>query len=239
MIACPVVGKRKSAEICEAFVKGAPRGALGTVFYGVDESNLTAWHEAKAAGDVYYCDNSFFDESRQRYFRVAKNSLQHSGLGHSDGERFKRLGIQIRPWREGDHIVLCPQSDHFMHKIAGCQGDWTFDTVKVLTAITPRALRVRSWSADKAKLSATLLADLERAHALVTWSSAAAVTAAINGIRTVSMGESAARPVGGKIEDIEKLPTPDREEWASVLADNQFTLEEMRSGEAWALLNRN
>lgn len=208
------------------------------MFFGVNDTNINAWKGAKAADEpFYFCDNSYFDESRQQYFRVTRNALQHSGAGSSDGSRFRALGVEIRPWRvSGEHVVICPHSEHFMRRIALYDGDWTADAKAALRERTGRELRVRNWSPDKGKLAASLQDDLANAHALVTWSSAAAVTAVLAGVPVVCMGPCAVAPMGGRIEDIEALPTPEREKWAGVLADAQWTLAEMRSGDAWEAL---
>lgn len=246
--AYPVANKAKSYEICQAFVQGC-EGTIVTdgklrdgpsFFYGVDESNVGAWKATilDLRRDYYYCDNSYFDQSRQKYFRVTKNRLQHSGSGVSDGKRFESLGINILPWRgQGKHIVICPQSGKFMRQIANVFWDWTDATKQELRFWTDRLLRVRDWMPNKERLSRSLGDDLTDAHALVTFSSAAAITAVLNGIPVVSTGQSAAAIMGGTIQDIECLPTPERKDWAGVLADNQWTLDEMRSGQAWASLN--
>lgn len=242
--AYPVAFKKKSMDICLAFVRGCG-GQIGTnyrggpsFFYGVDASNADVWRQVRANGDDYfYCDNSYFDTSRQTHFRVAKNRLQHSGIGTSDGKRFQALGIAIKPWRErGDHIVLCPQSESFM-RFAGHTGFWIDETVAQLRTLTDRELRLRAWSANKGALAATLGDDLRGAHALVTWSSAAAVTAVLAGVPAVTMGQCAAAPMAGHLEDINALPMPERENWAGVLSDNEWTLAEMAKGTAWKALN--
>jgi hypothetical protein len=247
LTAYPVHGKKKSFDICLAFVRGAG-GQIGTTlregdafFYGVDATNSREWEGVLSSGQTYwYCDNSYFDASRQRIFRVTRNALQHSGLGSSDGKRFKALGLDIAPWRKaGSHVVVCPQSDHFMHVIAGYPGNWLDETVSGLRQVTDREIRVRPWSGNKSVLSSTLSADLVGAHALVTWSSAAAVTAILAGVPVIAMGQCAASTMSaGAIEDLENLPMrDDRERWASVLADNEWTLDEFRSGAAWRSLN--
>lgn len=241
--AYPVSGKRKSLDLCLAFVRGCG-GQIGTdlrpgpaFFYGVDESNVGVWREVLASGrDYYYCDNSYFDSARQECFRVTKNGLQHHGYGRSDGKRFRALGVEIKPWRAvGEHIVVCPQSEPFMRTMARYEGNWESEIAARLAAVTSRTLRVRSWSANKGKLAATLGQDLEGAHALVTWSSAAAITAVLAGVPVIVEGEDcAARRLSGVIDQIESLPTPERENWAGVLADNQWTPEELTNGTAWA-----
>lgn len=245
--AYPMRGKLKSATICQAFIDGcsgriATDGVLrpGTaVFYGVDEYNEHVWKQARARHDYVYIDNAFFDQTRGEYFRASRNRVQHDGVGRSNGKRFDALGLTIEPWRAGGtHIVICPQSDHFMRVVAGLEGfDWTESVVKSVAKFSARPPRVRIWSRDKGDLSATLPADLSDAHALVTWSSAAAVTAVLSGVPIVTCGPSAATPMSGDVADIENLPRPERREWAGVLADNQWTLAEMADGVAWRTLN--
>lgn len=247
LTAYPVNGKKKSFDICLAFVRGAG-GQIGTAlregdafFYGVDASNVAIWERVLSNRQPYwYCDNSYFDSSRQASFRVTRNALQHSGAGQSNGERFNALGIEIKPWRKsGSHVVVCPQSDHFMRVIAGYPGNWRDEAVAALREVTDREIRVREWSANKGALAATLEADLVGAHALVTWSSAAAVTAVLAGVPVIAMGVCAASAMGAStIADLENIPMPDdRDRWASVLADNEWSLDEFRSGAAWRSLN--
>lgn len=246
--AYPVAGKKKSQEICLAFVRGCG-GQIGTtlrdgpaVFYGVDASNEQIWREVRASGrDYYYIDNAFFDATRQEYFRVAKNRLQHPGTGRSDGARFRELGVEMKPWRAaGKHVVVCPQSDHFMRTVVGFTGNWCEQAVAALKLCTDREIRVRGWQRDKGALAATLGQDLEGAHALVAWSSAAAISAVLAGVPALVMSpDCAAGPMAGsKATEIERLPQRERENWAGVLADQQWNLDEFRNGTAWLNLQK-
>lgn len=253
IFAYPVKGKQKSLDICTAFAAGcgaqvvpyATRLMEGPAFfYGIDESNQRIWDEVRknAAQEFYYCDNSYFDDSRQQYFRITKNRLQHSGQGTSNGKRFDALDIKIKPMREaGEHIVVCPQSDTFMKNIVGYRGNWTQDAMEDLKRLTKRPLRLRLWSGDKARLAATLGEDLLGAHALITWSSAAAISAILAGVPAICSNQCAAAPVAEpSIDNIEApmfySPLDVRRQWAGVLADNQWTLDEMRRGVAWEAL---
>ncbi len=252
MVTCyPCIKKGKSVDICVAFAEAASGQIFGRTetiepgpafFWGVDASNVHLWLQAKVRGDYYYGDNSYFDgTARGEYFRITRNSLQHSGQGTTDATRFTALGIGVTVKRApGSHIVVCPQSDYFMQNVIGFRGNWCDQTVAELRDLTDRELRIRDWNRDKAKAQATLAADLAGAHALVTWSSAAAVTAALAGVPPFVGGECAARLVGN--DDIAYIENPSlasavaRLNWAGVLADNQWTLEEIRSGVAWAAL---
>lgn len=251
--AYPVAHKKKAFDICLAFIRGCG-GQIGTkyrggpsFFYGVDESNRAEWEQAlqnKERDPIFYADNSYFDSRRQVSFRVTKNALQHSGIGETDGARFAALGIEIKPWRlAGEHIVVCPQSDHFMKVLAGYDGDWgrpmTWgESVMGNLATQARPVRYRDWSPNKGQLASTLEQDLEGAHALVTWSSAAAVTAVLSGVPVVvQSNDCAARCMAGDPWDFENVGMPgDRLRWAGVLADNEWTLEELTNGTAWRAL---
>lgn len=248
--AYPMADKGKSLALCRAFVQGC-NGVVehnarelrpGTAFlYGVNESNMHLWRQIHAEHrDFIYADNSYFDPVRGKYFRLTRNAVQHHGEGQSDGERWRKLNIAIKPWRvSGEHIVLTPQSEPFMRTIADYGLDWTHETTHALQQITPRPLRVRGWSADKAALAATLEQDLEGAHALVTHSSAAAITAVLSGVPAIVTGQCAASPMAGSLADVEHPPMPcieARAHWAGVLADNQWTTAEMQDGTAWRAL---
>lgn len=242
----PVAGKKKSFDLCLAFARGCGGQIAGglrpgpAAFYGVNHSNEAIWRAVLADGrDRYMIDNSYFDALRQRSFRITRNRMQHSGTGASDGKRWRAIGAELKPWRTvGSHIVVCPQSESFMALLAGYSGDWTADVVKRLAQHTDREIRIRPWSRNKTKHAASLQADLAGAHAVVVWSSAAAVAAVLAGVPVIVEGDDcAAKPMSGTVDGIENMPTPERENWCGVLADNEFTIGEIQDGTAWRKLN--
>ena len=228
LIACPVKGKQKSADICAAFVAGAPRSTFGFVFYGVDDSNLRDWRIARNSGEPWwYIDNSYFDKVRGKQFRVTRDALQLRNARYviSTGDRFDRLELRVQPWQHNPagHWLVCPQSDSFMHTIAQAP-DW-------FKQVTPAEgeVRVRPWLRDKLKRQATLVEDLQGARCLITHTSAAAVGALLEGIPAFVSEQSA---VSGVKFGSDRYPV------FHALADAQFTLNEMKQGLAWAMLNR-
>lgn len=240
MTAFPVIGKKKSRDLCEAFIQGAPSGARGAVFYGVDQTNWDHWQRCSTNGEpYYYVDNSFYDKTRGTHYRIARNSVQHNGQGESDGQRFKALALEIKPWRkDGQHIVVCPQSDSFMREVAGWKNNWLSEAVRTMALASNRRFKIRNWDRDKMKAMSTLPADLKHAWILATYSSAASVTALLEGI-PVACCAGACYGMGVRLIDIEKPIFPkDRERFFGVLADNQFTVSEMKDGTAWHALNR-
>ncbi len=187
-------------------------------FYGVRYSYLHLWEQCLREGrEYFFLDNSLFDCARERQFRVAKNRLQPTGLGESDGKRFAALGITIKPMRtDGENVIVCPSTPEFMQIVAGDPG-W-------LDRVT-RNLR-KQYGADRVIVrrkqdKRPLLIDLENARLLVTWGSAAAVTSLLEGVPVACAPECCA------------THAHERDQWASVLADNQWSLSELSDGTAW------
>lgn len=250
MVNCyPQDGKKKSYDICKAFADGCGGQVITdgkwrpgpSMFYGISDSNESVWRAARAVEGEwpwYYADNAFFDAVRGTYFRVGVNRLQHPGTGTSDGKRFAALGLEIKPWRGyGDHILVCPQSDHFMRVAAEYAGCWASDTVAALKEWTDRPIVVRLWNRDKRKLAQQLPAALENCWAVVVYSSGSAITGLLAGLPVVATAQCVISPMSGDIPTIDHpLRHDDRQEWANIVADQQWTLDEMRSGLCWESL---
>jgi hypothetical protein len=237
-------------RLIEAFAQGCEGRIASTwssrlepgaaAFYGVRPPWRHLWDQAIAEGrDVYYIDNAYFDIARENQFRVTRNALQADGLQASwkeDGaDRFKALGLTVKPWRErGEHIVVCPQTDEFMRGIGGFDGDWVEKTTATLRQHTDRELRIRRKGTKR-----PLSEDLRGAWALVTHMSCAAVEALLAGVPVFCTGRCSARWMGtSDLSLIESPIYPDRrEEWAAVLAANQWTESEFRDGTTWKALN--
>lgn len=252
VVGYPTPGKAKARQILEAFCGGAggrvvdelPRrledGAAA--FFGVTPATKPLWEQAKREGRAwYYLDNAYFHEARGSYFRATKNRLQHDGRGLSDGQRFAALDLEILPWRKGGrHVVLAPQSDEFMQVCAAYAGRWTDDALGALYGKTERELRVLAWNRDKTQWYADLAPNLVNCWCLVTYSSASAISALLAGVPAICTAEDCvvAPWCRADLRAIESPPRPEgREAIAAMVADQQWTLDEMRSGLAWAMVN--
>lgn len=249
VICYPQPGKAKSRAILEAFAQGSG-GRLAEVapvmehtdavaFFGVvgiEHLLRMAHHEERT---WYYGDNAYFDAHRGRYFRFTKNALQPSKVGKPDYDRARAMGIEVKPWRKGgEHIVLVEQSEHFL-KLTGAHPLWLARLVAELARYTRRPLRIRRWNRDKVKAAEGLRKDLIGAHALITYSSAAANEALLAGVPVFVERDCAASSLAsGGLKNIEDPRRPHgREAWAAWLAAQQWTLDEIRSGLAWRALN--
>lgn len=238
----PTLGKPKAKVLLDAFMEGC--GDLkenAAVFYGVNETNIEHWREVRRFRRPYYSiDNSYFDQTRgfkepHAQFRITKGAFQvKANELKSDGSRFAALGIKLQPWRHPtatSHTLVCQQSDAFMRDIAQYPGDWSKDTLQSMAHASP--VMFRAWGRDKLKATSSLPHDLENAHLLVTHSSAAAVTALIHGVPVRVSSMSA---LWGCPFDTTDDADGGRFAALGVLADNQWSLDEIRQGKAWACL---
>lgn len=234
--------------LCEAFLAGAPKWATGHVFYGTAGGVLAEFKKAKAIGQPwYYIDNSYFDTHLGRYFRVTKNALQvNPDRKTSTGDRFAKLCIDVEPWRyDGIYYIIVPQSDDFMRNVIGCKHDWTADVHDALIAfgVPDKRIKVREWTRDKAKAIAGFYEELKTARMVITYSSNAAITSMIKGVQAVSEAGSAHWATGSL--GILNMPPlfsgaafGHRGVLFNILADNQWTIDELKDGTAWRWLEK-
>lgn len=231
-------GKRKARLLCEAFALGCGGRAIpaqGTLergpaaFYGVRPGWLHLWRQAQAEGrEWFYIDNRYLGPHKQ-HFRVTRGALQSDGTGRPAWDRLRQLGVEVKGWQpEGRHVLVCPQSDEFFGVFG--VGDWLGSVLAELPRHTDREIRVR-----RKNDPTPFAADLAGAFAVVTHSSNAAVDALIAGVPVAVTGWGPAQRLGRRdLADIENPVRPDgREEWAAILAGQQWSREEMRSGNCW------
>lgn len=233
-----------SPKVAYAFAKGCG----GTI---TDEEDLfpgpvamfgspARWpllRQAQADGrDWYYIDHAYF--SRGKFYRITKNAYQHDGRGESTGERFRGFPrLRIKPWRtSGSHILICPNSAVYfgLHGIDVEQ--WLADVTTTLRQHTDREIRIR-WKVDRNERPIVL--DLVDAWAVVVFSSAAALDGLMTGVPCFTLAPFAASVRMG-LSDLTRIEDPlypeDRDAFLSVLADHQWTIQEILKGEAWRAL---
>ena len=237
-------GHRHSTEVCGAIAAGtgfpvappAPLQPGGVAMYGYLRGLLPTLRQAQYERRPWiYADRGYFGASYDTdyggYFRLTRNAYQHAGRGRTDGVRLKKLGLAFAPWKRGGrHIVVCPPGEVFAECVGRFRSEeWLRMTLSVLREHTDRPIVVRE---KKAAKTHTLSEDLVGAHALVTYMSNAATGALQEGVPVFCTGPCAAQSMGR--DDVAEIEDPhypdDRERWAGVLADNQWTLAEVRAG---------
>lgn len=209
------------------------------VFYGVDEQTRDVFDRVAGGKNFTYIDNGYFaskyhGNAGNPYYRITRGATQHSGTGVSDGRRFADLGIRIEPWRrDGDRVILALQSEWWFTRHRINRDEWTHHIVATVTELTGRRVEVRE-KPGRFEDTRSIDAVIGGAWCVVTHSSNLAVDAIVRGVPAIVLGVSAARPMAGtRIEQIIDPPRPaGRENWAGVLADNQWTRAEIEAGVA-------
>lgn len=165
-------------------------------------------------------------------------------------DRLRNLGVKLGQWRwlrYGD-ILLCGQVpwdasvDHSDH-IA-----WLNESYAQLNAVAkgrvvfrPHPLAKNAYPLLPCRYSEGPMSEaLANASVVVTFNSNSAVEAVLEGVPSIACdpGSMAWAVTGHTLGEVVSPPMEDRAQWAANLAYCQWTLEEMKSGEAWAHLSR-
>lgn len=231
------------------FMKAFAQGCGGTLSYNDsmllpgpmalfgDPSFFRLLHHAIDVGrDWYYGDHAYF--KRRVYYRITKNRWQHSMQGEATPARWERLGVRVQPWRtKGDKVLLCPQSPPFYPLHGMDHAQWVRETMKTLQQYTDRPIEIR-YKPGGAQTEEQFRRSLRDVHAVVVYTSVAGAQAAIHGVPCFATHECVSKHFG--TDDLSLIETPvmpdDRERMAWLLADNQWTIEEIRAGLAWEKL---
>lgn len=160
------------------------------------------------------------------------------------GDRWRKLGIDLAPWRDGgDYALVCGQVPWDVTVQDQDHKRWCRETVRKLRKAGHEVrFRPHPYAVSKGvdyrvptnlvSRNASLAQDLAGAMFCATWNSTAGVEAAVAGVPVVVSGfHSMADPVASR--GFRQLVRPDRTQWAHGLAYGQWTLEEFRAGRAW------
>lgn len=162
-------------------------------------------------------------------------------------DRFKALGIELKPWRDGEHVLLCGQVpwdasvDHVEYL------PWLARTAEALLSHTNRPVVFRAHPLAPVPApsgcrssSGSLEGDLARAHAVVSFNSNTGVDGVLHGVPVFAFdqGSMVWNLANKSFDDMEDLRKPDRKQWANDLAYTQWLPSEMAEGKTWAHLFR-
>lgn len=196
--------------------------------------------------DYFYIDTGYFGNNKHKnYHRITKNSMQY--LGELDpncpGDRFKLTGHSLKKFRGGGNILICPPSQKAMSYWRLDLQEWLEQTIATIKANTDRPIVIREKQSRTIRVNKDTIemALAENVHCMVTFNSIAAVEALMNGKPVFTMGPNAAQPLANTdLTQIDNPQIPTLDEVHNLccnLAYQQFTVNEMRDGTAWRMLN--
>jgi hypothetical protein len=242
MLNCYATGHQISNVIMAAFAEGfegrlCPPSRLmdgPAAMYGILRGTGELIHQCRwVQREFYYVDHGYFKRGHfDGHYRVTRNGMQAFDPCIVGDDRFRALDVGIRPWRrDGGHVLVLPLTDavadfHGIDSVA-----WESAVVNEIGSHTNRRIKIRPKPAQGQK-TVPLKEDLEDCWCVVTHSSNTAVVALMEGIPVITLGESAASPLSWRFENLESPEWPEREPLFHWLAYNQFTLDELRNGDA-------
>ena len=255
------VSKNNKDEIINAFATGAGFKTTSelpdydtpepVIFRSIVKKEFIQ-HRLEHNLPFYYVDSGYFGnfksvqnpEGKKLWHRIVKNSLQHNEIITRPDNRWKRFGMNLHKTRgTGKHILLVLPSDKPCKYYDLNLDQWTEQTVEEIKKYTDRPIRIRAKEKLRAdRLKNTIYQDLDKAHAMVTFQSIAAVESTIFGVPAFTLAPTAADPVCNKdLKDLENPRVVNRErllEWASHLAYGQFHMHELFDGRAYRMLKK-
>jgi hypothetical protein len=169
------------------------------------------------------------------YYSVTKDTRQCTGEGDYGPERLDQIRPELKPMRHGKHILLLPPSRGLAPYINMDVDAWI---EKYSNLPTDRPILVREKYNDRTKegTARPLEEDLDNCHAMVTYNSKVVITGVCQGISVFTTDACCATRISQPLETIDNPDLNiDREGWLRALACNQWTLDEMRKEDTWAL----
>lgn len=206
--------------------------------YGHFGDEAVAWE--KRGGLVLVVENGYYgqdSEGRQHYAIAADG---HNGSGRwpePQHDRLSALNIEFKPWRtQGDHILICGGRGIGSPETAQPAG-WDTVIYNQIKKISKRPIIIRPHPGNHVA-RIPLADDLKDCWAMVTWSSNCATEALIAGIPVHYCGPfiATAGAATRGIESINNPPLGDRLSPFQQLAWQQWTVEEITSGEPFERL---
>ena len=231
----------------EYFMFGILRGS-GDIYKRCELNNYS----------FYYADHPYFTNSKNpkhSCFRITKNGHSNPVIINRPNDRYLKFkSEETKNWnKKGKHILICPPS--IFIQVFDQAFDWLSKTIEIIKKNSDRKILINEKKLsseiskkinlklpriDEEYSNNSLSFDLSNAWCLVTYNSMASLSALINGIPVfTNSNKCAAYNLAEK--DFSKIENPiypdNRELLFNSLAYSQFTLDEMKSGYAFKVLN--
>jgi len=191
---------------------------------------------------------------RNEYYMVGFGGLNGRASYNNEGspaDRWKQLGVELQPWKEGgEYILVCGQVPWDASVQHTDYKRWVIKTLIRLPKFTDipivfrphplqkTAIDVRHLKHVKIDCEGTLQEAVQKAATVVTFNSNSGVEAVIEGVPVVTCdkGSMVYEIANNDIERVDNPLTPARRAWAYNLAYTQWTRDEMKKGLPWGHL---
>lgn len=217
---------RGAPQIGESFVVWGQRWLSERIVPQAVRDGLDWWH----------VDNGFYWPANGRqvgYYAITFRGLAPAYYADADPAR---LPFRMADWRKarGEHVLLALPGAHYGKMLGLDMAAWCAGVERRILEKTDRPIIIREKGCMR-----PLAHDLARSFVVVTHSSKVAVEAVVAGVPAIVEPTNPAAPVCSlSLADIENPLMPDRAAWWASLMAQQFTLEEMRRGLAFAGMQR-
>jgi hypothetical protein len=188
----------------------------------------------------WHVDNGYVDPARgslkRGTHRVTYRGLSPILMRDPDYSR----ATPLAPWREpGSFVLFAKPGPHYGRCLGIDTASWSQRTLALVSKHAKRPVIVRDKPPIGTDGTSGLKRALDRAFAVVTHSSNVAVDAIRAGVPVFCEPTCPAAPVAcTDFTRIENPVRPDRARWWASLMSQQFTLNELADGTAYALLRR-
>jgi len=270
MINFYLFGQPNHDQVILAFYEGCPEpkklikdykyesGDVAVVFGWIKSKVPERWPRAevivrqrKENRDVVVLETGYINrgEGDTHHYAAGLNGLNGRANFRNQGmpdDRAQLLDIELKPYRQGEHVVLCGQVPWDASVDTTNHVAWLKDSAAALRKY-PRPVLFRPHPSaslppiEGCKYSKQPLADdLRNAWAVVTFNSNSGVEALIEGVPVFAFDEGSMvwSVCNRSLSDIESPSFPDRAQWLNDLSYAQWTLAEMKEGLAWRHLFR-
>ena len=229
------------------------------VVFGVNKTRVPmSWPRGKVIArqrnenrEVVVLETGYINrgEGETHHYAAGLNGLNGRANFRNQGmpdDRARRLGVELKPYNQGEDIVLCGQVPWDASVDSTDHVAWLKEcAAKLRTSPRPVVFRphpsaslppIKGCKYSKKPLSD----DLRNAWAVVTFNSNSGVEALIEGVPVFAFDEGSMvwSVCNRSLSDIESPCLPDRKQWLNDLCYAQWTLDEMKEGLAWKHLFR-
>ena len=194
-------------------------------FWYLDHGYLKLSDRKFRDNKIIYTQNENFNG----YFRIVHNNYWHDGSINFPSDRFEKLKLDIIPQKNNGQYIILSEPTPLAVKFHRLE-NWVDRTISEIKKYSDRKIIIHSRGSK-----IPLINLLENAWAFVSDHSSAGFISMLNGIPAFFTNPQLQSI--GKIEDIERHKINER--FFANFAYCQWTLDEIKSGEAWSFISHN